>query len=226
MYSRKIPSVIARLTLLSALVFSATTHAQPFPGGRTIDKKLYHLGDDVVELWPEVSPKPEGDHLEVTFDAKANDKEYTLTLTYWDLNYPAQVKLNDKLIDTLPVSQPKRHTWISIPAGTLKNGKNTIFIKPKKGDDCAIGNLVLHDQSFRELKRLKPVTLSVLDSKSKTLIPARITITDSKGNLSEIFYAPTNGTAVRDGMIYVSPRETTVELVEGDYTIYATRGMV
>ncbi|MFN7139288.1 MAG: CehA/McbA family metallohydrolase [Limisphaerales bacterium] len=217
---------LSRLVLVALVVclFQVSLTAQPFAGGRVLDKKLYHLGDDIVDLWPGISPEPEGDRLTVRFQAKKNQKEHVVTLTYWDVNYPAKVELNGKPLESLAPSQKRIETFILLPAGSLKDGANTLVIIPEPKDDCVVGKVVLHEQTYRELMNLQTVTLKVLDQKSKSALPARVTITDPKGKLQKIFFAPTNSVAVRDGLIYVPAAETSFELPEGDYVFYATRG--
>ncbi|MBA4148011.1 MAG: CehA/McbA family metallohydrolase [Verrucomicrobia bacterium] len=213
------------LLCVTVLILQSTSSAQTFPGGKVLDSKLYHLGDDVVDLWPGISPEPEGERLDIEFKSRKNEKNFTLTLTYWDLNYPAIVKINGNEVQPLDPSQKKKDATVIIPAGTLVNGENTVSFIPKLQDDCVIGNVVLHEKSFKELMKLQTVTLSVLDQGSKQLIPAKVTITDSKGALKQIFLAPNNRTAMRHGLIYIPAAETKIDLVEGDYVFHATRGM-
>lgn len=223
----RLPSLpTTRCILLAVLVFAfgISSPAQTFPGGKSLDPKLYHLGDDIIDLWPDISHKPDGERLDIKFTSQRNDKNFTLTLTYWDVNYPAAVVVNGKEINQLPPSQKSKDATVIIPAGSLVDGENTLSILPQLKDDCVIGKVVLHEKPFRELMKLQTVVLSVLDQGSKTLIPARLTITDSKGAPKEIFSSTNNQIAVRKGLIYLPAAETRIDLVEGEYVIEAARG--
>ncbi len=202
-----------------------STHAETFPDGRVLEAKFHHLGDNLVDLWPEVPAQPEGTRLDIKFEAKRNAKDCTLTLTIWDVNHTASIEINGKKVDDLAPAQLRKDVYANIPAGSLRDGQNILSIIPNPTDNTVFGNIVLHEKPFRELKKLQTVTLCVIDAATRRSVPARITITDQKGALKEIFFpAPKKKSAVRSGLIYIAG-ETTIELVEGDYVFYATRGM-
>lgn len=207
------------------LLVAASISAKEPEGGRVLDDKLHHIGDSVIDFWPEVSKAAESKTLEARFDAAKNQIEFTLSMLYWDINDPAVVELNGKKIDELAPSQHRKLGYVIIPKGALKDGANIINIIPRTGDDCVIGKLKLYPKPFVELMRLQPVKISVTDADTGKAIPARVTITDSDGDLRQIFFAPTNGAAVRTGTFYTRGTETTVQLSEGNYVFYATRGM-
>lgn len=75
-----------------------------------------------------------------------------------------------------------------------------------------------------ELTPVHPAAFTVSDADNGKPVPARVTITDTNGVLCRVFNAPTNGTAVRDGLIYTRGTEVTIHLTEGEYVFYATRG--
>src|SRR5439155_19081364 len=77
----------------------------------------------------------------------------------------------------------------------------------------------------REHFQLRPITVSVQDTATGKAVPARITITDTKDHPVELFYALSEETAVRPGVIYTRGTATRLELPEGEYFVYATRGM-
>lgn len=216
--------------LLSVAVCAAfsnapfAVHAETKSKGRILNDTLHHLGDDDVTIVPGTSFKPEGQRLDVKFHADKNPTEKTVALTYWDINYPTAVEINGQKIETIPPANNRKTVYLRVPAMALRDGENQFSIIPRSNDDCVIGKIVLHDQTFRDFMKLEPVTISVKDSKSGKPIPARVTITDRKGNLAEVFLAPEDGTAVRKGLVYLS-RETEFELRKGDYVIYANRGM-
>ncbi len=217
-----------RLCLLALVLvaFVAVAMQNKLEGGRVLDSKLHHLGDDNITYWPEVSPEPEGTRLDVRFDATKNEKDFTLSLTCWDVNDPSFIEVNGKRVAEIKPTQNRREDFVRIPAGTLKNGQNVIsFVPGRETDDLVVGQLVLYPKPYRELMRLNPVTVSVTDARTGKPIPSRLAITNPKGELVEIFNAPTNRTALRKGVLYTAGTETTIQLPEGEYLIHATRGM-
>jgi hypothetical protein len=208
----------------SVLFVAFTAFAQNSPEGRVLDAKFHHLGDSVIEDWPEVSKEPEGTRLDTRFEGEKNTKEVTLAVTYWDINFPTVVQVNGKTIEKLTPSQTRKVAYVRIPAAALKKGENWISIQPSPQDDCVVGNIVLHEKPLADVINVRPVFISVKDSGGKA-VPARVAISNSEGKPAEIFLAATNGTAVRTGIIYTLGNGTTIYLTEGNYTFYATRGM-
>ena len=190
-----------------------------------LNNKLFHLGDDTVELVPGASLQPEGERLDLKFNADKTKAETTLEITYWEINNPAAVEINGQKLGTLPPSQYRKIVYLRVPANTLRQGENILRVIPRAKDDCVIGKIALHHTPFRELMQLEPVKIFVKDAASGKPLPARVTVVDAHGMATEIFLAPTNGTAVRAGLIYVSGKETEIALRKGDYTFYASRGM-
>lgn len=211
--------------LMAVLFFGFALYAEPKSAERILNSKLFHIGDNEVDLVPGASFKPVGERLDYKFESDKTKTETTLELTYWEVNDPATVEINGNKLGALPPSQNRKEVYLRVPAKTLRKGENTLTVIPRKGDDCVIGKIVLHDEPFREFMDLETVRISVKDSDSGKPLPARITIVDTKGAATDIFLAPTNGTAVRAGLIYVSEKETEIALRKGDYTFYANRGM-
>ncbi len=194
-------------------------------GGRLLDDRYHHLGNDLTKDWKEASEQPEGKRLDVKFDAQANAGEWTLFLEQRSIDNAWRAKLNDvefALLKPFPELVVRSY---SIPAGLVKSGANVLSIVPDvPNDDVVIGKLRLFEQSLREMYDTQPVLLTVVDEAGGAFVPARVTIVDEAGVPAPIYYAETLGTAVRDGVIYVSKKETRLELPRGKYTSYATRG--
>ncbi|MEO6034602.1 MAG: CehA/McbA family metallohydrolase [Verrucomicrobiota bacterium] len=224
-------SLPAPSLLLCPLIFAFafSTHlnlqAQPRSEGRILNSKLFHLGDNEVDLVPGAPLQPSGDRLDLKFNADQTKAETTLELTYWEINNPAAVELNGQKLGTLPPSQNRKLVYLRIPAKTLRPGENTVSVIPRSKDDCVIGKIALHDISFAELMQLETVKIVVKDAANGKSLPARITVVDDRGAAAEIFLVPTNGTAVRAGLIYFNGKETEISLRKGDYTFFASRGM-
>ena len=193
-------------------------------GGQIIDGKFHHIGNRELDLGPDVPAKPEAQQLEVAFQSTKNNKEFTLSVTYWSVKAAVAIAFNGQPIDQLSRSEPRRQVYVPIPTGTLKEGKNILTITPDPTDEIAVGKLSIYPRPFRELLNLQPVKLTVTDNAGKP-VPARVTIVTTKGDPGMIWFAPTNATAVRPRLLYTRGTETPFELSEGDYVFYATRGM-
>ncbi len=194
-------------------------------GGRVLDDRYHHLGNDLTKDWKEASEKPEGKRLDVKFDAQANAGEWTLFLEQRSIDNAWRVKLNEvEFVLLKPFPELVTRSY-SIPAGLVKSGANVLsFVPDVPDDDVVIGKLRLFEQSLREMYDTQPVVLTVSDEAGGAFVPARVTIVDEAGVPAPIYYAETPSTAVRDGVIYVSKKETRLELPRGKYTSYATRG--
>ncbi len=215
--------------LALAAAFAALAVAGNFllqkQGGRVLDDRYHHLGDDLTKDWKEADEKPEGKRLDVKFDAQANTGEWTLFLEQRSIDNAWRAKINDvefALLKPFPELVTRSY---SIPAGLVKSGTNVLsFVPDVPDDDVVIGKLRLVEQSLREMYDTQPVVLTVVDEAVGAFVPARVTIVDEAGVPAPIYYAETPSTAVRDGVIYVSRKETRLELPRGKYTSYATRG--
>ncbi|MEO7520268.1 MAG: CehA/McbA family metallohydrolase, partial [Gemmatimonas sp.] len=194
-------------------------------GGRVLDDGYHHLGNDLTRDWKEASEKPEGKRLDVKFESQPNSGEWTLFLEQRSIDNAWRAKLNDVEVALLKPAPELVTRNYPIPAGLVKSGANLLsFVPDVPDDDVVIGKLRIFEQSLREMYDTQPVVLTVSDEASGAFVPARVTIVDAAGVLAPIYYAETLGTAVRDGVIYVSKKETRLELPRGKYTSYATRG--
>ena len=193
--------------------------------GRVLDARFHHLGNDTTKDWPEASPQPEGKRLDLQFDSKANLGEWTLLLEQRSIDNTWHLKLNDveiALLTPFPELSTRRY---AIPAGKVQAGANVLsFVPDVPDDDVVIGNLRLFEQSVREMFNTQRVSLLVKDNASGAALPARVTFVDSAGVPVPLYYAESEHTAVRDGVIYLADFETTLELPPGEYTSYATHG--
>lgn len=213
------------LTFLLALSLTPALFAADISGGRVLEEKYHHLGDSKNDQWPEAPVDPEGSRLDVRFKGAKNKSEVTVSMVAWDVNLPVYIEINGTRTDEIRVPFRKQ-VYTAIPAGLLKDGENVFSIIQKVStDDCVIGKITLHEKPFRELMNLQPVTLSVTDGETGKPIPSRITITEKNGDLATFYFAPTNRTAVRTGLMYTTGEKTTMEIPEGDYVVYATHGV-
>jgi hypothetical protein len=164
--------------------------------------------------------------LEAVFVAEANPQEMVLSLTQREVKGRCALHINGKRIAQLKRSGGGKTFYYPIPPMSLTNGQNVVSIVPADlKERTVLGELALHERTLREVLKLQPVSLRVVDSGSGLAVPARVTIVDTKEQRVEIFNADTNQTAVRQGVVYSLGKGTTFELPEGKYIVYATRGM-
>jgi hypothetical protein len=189
-----------------------------------------HLGDENVLAWgPEDIPvAPQGGTLTQDFEARANEREHTLIVVQRDVHAPWTVRINGTEVASLPTRVPETTLYLPVPAGTLRDGDNRIEISPTDPeDDIAIGPLEIVPRPVREHLRerfgLGRVTVEV-QAKGEPM-PARISIVDAKGALTELFLASRGQLTVREGLLYTTGGGDDFELPAGDYDVYATRGM-
>ncbi len=201
------------------------------PDAIVIDAGYHHLGDTEVKDWPEVPAKPEGRRLEVKFKAKANPgAEKTLAIAHRDVAEAWALQLNGTEIALLKREERKAVYHYPVPAGALRDGENTLVVAPYRlKDDISIGDIRLLDATLREVLGLRKVRVRVVDRDGGRPVPARITIANASGERAvdfEPYYAEAALTAVRKGLLYTSAEgEVGLEVPDGDYTLYATRGM-
>ena len=214
----------ALLAAVSALLALAP-HLAAQPGELVIDATLHHLGDTRLETWTDVPADPEGNDLILKFRAKKNAGEHVLSLRHRDVDNPWSVKINGKEIGGLASGKAMARHYHIIPPRTLVNGDNELAIlASKKTDDIVIGDIRLHLGSLREVMGLQPVTVRVTDGGGAP-VPARVTVTDPKGQMVDLYYATRLHAAVRPGISYTADGEATFELPVGEYVIHAGRGM-
>ena len=221
MYQRPFNS--ASLLLLSILSLGLTclpAAAAPKPD-QVIDARGLKIGE-----------RKEGDpgdrpRLDFHFNSAPNPTEVSLQINHRDAMLPLFVLVNEQ-----PVGQIGRSykipnvSHVPVPAGVLKAGENTVSIVGEVfGRNALIEQISLFNQPLRELLKLRPVSVTVTDEATGQPVPARISIVNRKGEGPEILYVSATNCAVRIGMIYTTGTRTSFEVPEGEYEIYATRGM-
>lgn len=195
--------------------------AAPRSADQILDAEFHKLGRRISG---DKSKRPQVD---VPFESTANASEFTLQVTHREVIQPWFVELNGQRLGQLPLSyKTERQSYFIVPAGTLKNGRNTLTVVSEAfAREISVGNFLLFRQSLRELLQLRTVSVAVTDAASGKPIPARITIVSDQGTPAEIFNVSATNVAVRTGLIYTTGTRTTFELPEGRYAFSATRGM-
>ena len=192
---------------------------------RTLDAKVYHLGTPGFPEWEEFAKsKAHGRRLDITFDAEPNAKPQTLLIRQRQVKARWPVLLNNQRIGYLLNIDSKLVHSVTVPAGKLRAGKNTLsIVAPKTTDDIEVGPIQLTAVAEAQLFAA-PLTVSVADSKTANAIPCRITVVNEDGALAALRPAPNQQLAHRPGVVYVSSGTARLNLLPGRYTIYASRG--
>src|SRR5688572_25393282 len=197
--------------LALGLAAAAAFQGEPRPG-RVLDAKLHHLGDTATPDWSEASREPEGTRLDVRFDSRANAGEWTLYLRQRSVDGTWRVKIGGVEVARLAPRAALLERAYSLPAGCIREGENVLSIEPDDPrDDIVIGDLRLVESSLRELHRLQPVEVRVVDVTTRAPVPARITFVGAAGAAAPIYYAESDATAVREGFLYAAHGEAKVE---------------
>ncbi|MDA7916168.1 CehA/McbA family metallohydrolase [Verrucomicrobia bacterium] len=194
--------------------------------GTLLSERVWHLGNDEVKTWPEAPVAPEGFALKLPFESKANKKEKTLSLLARNVDDTKWiVRLNGNEIGRLKKNSERALSYYRLPVGALLEGKNVLEVKIRKSsDDITVGEFVILDDSLRELLKLETVTVTVVEKSTGKHLPALVTVTDMKGNLVELFFAESERTAVRRGILYTLGEPAGMDLPAGDYKVSAMHG--
>ena len=195
---------------------------------RVIDERMHHLGNDATPKWSEAPEQPEAAPLEIAFQAHRNAAEWLLEVAGRDVDGDWALELNGQPFARLKrINDETRVGRYPVPAEILKNGKNVLVVRALSDpdDDMLVGRVRLIESSLREVERLGRLEVSVTERGSQQPLPAKITVVDERGNPAELYYADSPTTAVRPGIAYTSQGKATLELPEGNWRVWASRGM-
>ncbi|MEK7867112.1 MAG: CehA/McbA family metallohydrolase [Planctomycetota bacterium] len=183
----------------------------------------HHLGDSDVQGWNEAH-EPEGERLEVTFQARAGAA--SIELGQRDVSDEWRVSINGKTVGLLERTKGQFTHYLDVAQGVLLDGENTLTVAPRAvGDDIVVGPIRLIESPLGEVLHLGQVVVKVSDADSKCPVPARITVATPEGKLVALYNAAQGLTAVRIGTMYTLGAGDAFEVPEGEYVVYATRGM-
>ena len=217
-------SLLRPAALCAGRALTATLIEQDRPV-HVLDATHHHLGDDVTPEWPEASANPEGKRLRLEFEGRKRAAESILWIRQRSVDNAWHLNLNGERVALLKRGAGPADHWYTIPPGTLVNGENVLEITPEvPADDVVLGNFRLAEGTLREVLDLRPVKVTVLDSRSEGPIPARVTLVRDDGQPARIFYAEPASSAVRDGVVYTLDGRLEFELEPGPVTLYASRG--
>ncbi len=222
-----LPMSLATVTRLGLAALLGLGLARSLLGGeeRLLDGGWHHLGNDPTTEWSEASVRPEGTRLDLVFQSGPNAAEWVLSIGARSIDETWHVELNGKRLATLKRRSEKVEHYYPVPAESLLVGTNQLSIVPEvPTDDITVGNLRLIESSLREVLDLVAVDVDVHDAESGAGIPARVTVTDTGGAMTEVFYAERFETAVRPGVVYTSGTTCRIEIPAGSYRVWASRG--
>lgn len=217
--ARRAPS----LSLFAALLLlSGATLAAQAP--RVLYAGMRHLGDSRVEKWPDVPDEPQGKKLSFAFKRRASRETRVLVVRHYHVDDPWKIVLNGREIGRLERKKALGDYLYVVPAGALRNGENRLtFVSTKATDDIAIGRVRLHERTLRAVLDLHRCVVRVRDDTGRP-IPARVCITNAKGEPVELYFPNGKSDAMRPGICYSSKGEAVFEVPRGDYSVDASRG--
>jgi hypothetical protein len=193
---------------------------------RILDARRYHLGTPGEPEWQEFAgDEPYDRRLEIHFSAESNAREATLFIRQDDVKLEWGVELNGRKIGQLFLMEAPLRYALPVPAGTLRNGQNTLVITPpKQNDDIIVGEIKLDSRPLPEVLSQSTFELDVSEADGRAGIPCRITIVDRSGDLMPIHASAGQALGVRPGVVYTGSGAVRVGLPAGYYTLYASRG--
>ena len=192
---------------------------------RVLDAKVYHLGTPGFPEWEEfANSQAHGRRLDIQFNAEPNATPQTLFIRQRQAKARWNVLLNNQRLGSLLNIDSKLVHSLPIPAGKLKAGTNTLsIVAPKTIDDIEVGPISLTALSEAKLFSA-PLNVSVTNKTTGRPTPSRITIVDAHGALAALSPAPDQRLAHRPGVVYTGGDRARLNLLPGQYTVYASRG--
>lgn len=208
------------LLLLSCFVMEVSAQEQ------MLDSSMHYVSNGNTPEWEEFNNRSPVKKLIIQFQAKENLTEQTLQLRQYDVKQSWQVLLNGNKLGNLVTDINDMLIYMAVPFKTLRSGVNIIHISlvSEIADDILVGQVVLHPRTKNQLLHEGTLHLEVLDKRTKSAIPSRITITNSNGILQTVAATAQGPFAVRPGTIYSLNGKVSLSLPAGNYTIYAGRG--
>ena len=187
---------------------------------------MHHLRLGVAREWDEFPEQAEGAALELAFDASASGSERTLRLRHRDLKQSWCVQVNGRAIACLPPDEADTISYVAIPPGTLRDGRNDLRISSSGAapDDVLIGDVRVIDRPRADVMTDATVDVSVHEQPGGHAIPSRITVADEHGALVSLGNVSDATHAVRPGVVYSATGTARLRLPAGRYLISAGRG--
>lgn len=213
-----------RLMLLFGVLILSSGHFS-FGQKRVLSDRMYHLRNGDTPEWTEFSVQPEGKELTLKFVGKKNKRPKTLQIRQKDVRQQWHVLLNGVKLANLVQDEKEMVIYLEVPVNGLARGENILSVVQigSVHDDIMVGEIVLHDLALDRVLSEAIVSVEVLDAKSNSLLPSRLTITNDKRVLQTVQGYGDQPAAIRPGYVYHQGRAS-FSLPEGTYTLYAGRG--
>jgi hypothetical protein len=190
-----------------------------------LGNKTMHLRSGDVPEWAEFAARtPDGRRLELKFPSQTNPAEATLFVQQDDVRHDWWLEMNGKRLGKLFLMEANLVYAIPIPAGTLKDGDNTLLlIPPRENDDIILRDIRIDRRPMSDVLNEAAIRVEVVDAGTRNRLPCRLTIVDDNGALALMAGRGTN-LAVRPGVVYTATGNAELGVPAGNYTIYASRG--
>ncbi len=215
---------VAAIAVLLGLFLVPPADAQPLLA-RPLLAQPAHLGVTGRPEWDRFASWPTaGESLAVTFDGRANDGEQTLLIRQQDVKEAWALELNGRPLGSLTRMEADLVHAVAVPAGTLRDGLNTLRIGPSKvPDDIVVHDIRLEAVPLAAVLGGSTLQVRVTDNEGAPL-PGRVTIVDESDTLVPLLPLPGSRQAVRPGVAYTGGDAVRVGLRPGRYRVRATRG--
>lgn len=196
--------------------------------------ETYFLAVEGALEWDDFSSrKSVGRMLTLPFQAEASTNGYTLFLRQRGVKGNWRVLVNNQAVGNLVAQETELNAYFEVPARVITNGMNHLLIEPPKMvDDIEVADIRLVRGPAVPLFKECALTITAVEGPGGTPLPCRITIADGNGALAALLPMSGSGTntnslamSVRPGVIYTRDGKASVNLLPGDYMVYASRGM-
>lgn len=192
---------------------------------RILDTGRFLLRSGNQPEWDEFANQSSIKQLTIRFNVQPS-KEHTLSLVQYDVKQNWNVVVNDRKVGSLVTDANAMRVYFRLPITVLRDTENVLTILPASNtaDDIIISDLKIDSRSADEILAQCNVDVQVLDSKTKTHLPSRVTIVDKNNILQPVGTRPADTLAIRPGFVYSSTGKMQVLLPAGDFRLYAGRG--
>lgn len=187
---------------------------------------LRHLRSGATREWSDFPEQSAGDRLTVSFSAEANTAPQTLTLRQQDVKQRWSLVLNGRPLAKLAPDENDLVATVTVPAGALKSGANTLVIEAgsQAPDDIWLGDIRLDPRPPSEALAAATVKVEIISAENGKPLPGRITIVNADGALAALANVSNATHAVRPGVVYTAEGLAEIRLPLGRYTLFAGRG--
>ncbi|MBK8091615.1 MAG: PHP domain-containing protein [Verrucomicrobiaceae bacterium] len=191
-----------------------------------LEPRRLHLGRKGAYEWEEFKERAvDAERLELHFTAKSNATEHTLRLWQSQVKQNWPILLNGKKLGSLTPAETPMEMLLSVPAGSIKDGENTLLIEaPANLDDIEVGPIFLVPEKAQTFLSAAKIDVQVTEAETGSSIPCRLTLTRMDGTLQPLLATPTGDVATRVGVVYCKSGHATLAMPAGEYELRAGRG--